>query len=180
MKRPAVFLDRDGVLNVEKGYIISREELEIFPYAKKAVELIHEYGYFAIVISNQSAVARGFLAVSELEKINEKIKDELNVDAIYTCPHYPDGIVAKYRKKCNCRKPGAGLIEKACSYFDIDMANSYMVGDRASDILTGKNAGLYTVLLNSGYGMTKLEEDVSADYIYADLLEFAGALTNKS
>jgi D,D-heptose 1,7-bisphosphate phosphatase len=170
--KPAVFLDRDGVITEEIGYVTSLAELRIFPYAASCIKQIHEKGYYAIVITNQSAVARGLLSEEELQKINKHLIDETKVDAVYYCPHLEEGIIGKYRKKCNCRKPKTGLIEQACSEYAIDLEHSYLVGDRASDIMLGKNAGIKTVLLESGYGSQRLESDVSADYVLKDLRDF--------
>ncbi len=168
-KKPAVFLDRDGVLTKEKSYICKIEELEIFPYAAECIRRIHEKGYYAIVITNQSGVARGLFTEEELKGMNVYLKRETGIDAVYYCPHHPDGKIIKYRKNCNCRKPNIGMIEKACCDYAIDIGHSYMIGDRASDILTGKKAGLKTILLESGYGTKRLEMDVKPDYVLNDL-----------
>ncbi|MDE6962716.1 MAG: HAD family hydrolase [Lachnospiraceae bacterium] len=168
-KRPAVFLDRDGVLTKEKSYVSSAEDLEIFSYTAECVRQIHEKGYYAIVITNQSGIARGLFAEKELVKMNDILIEETDVDAIYYCPHHPDGKIDKYRKVCSCRKPETGLLEAAARDFAIDMQRSWMVGDRAGDILTGKRAGIRTILLESGYGLARLEEEVTPDYILNDL-----------
>lgn len=172
-KKPAVFLDRDGVITVERGFICQIGEVETFPYASECVRKIHDKGYWAIVITNQSGVARGIFTEEQLVKLHEKIKEESGVDAIYYCPHYVQGKIKKYSVECACRKPGTKLIDNACKDFDIDMKNSYMVGDRAGDVITGINAGIKTVLLQSGYGSMFLEEDVQADFILNDLRDFA-------
>ena len=168
-RKPAFFLDRDGVLTEEIGYITSVENLHIFPYAAECIRKIHEKGYYAIVITNQSGVARGLFTEETLKSMNIFLKEMTGVDAIYYCPHHPDGDVDQYRKICKCRKPETGLLEQACMDFDIDMNRSYMVGDRASDILTGQRAGTKTVLLESGYGSARLEQNVAPDYVFADL-----------
>jgi histidinol-phosphate phosphatase family protein len=165
--KPTVFLDRDGVLTEEKSYITSMEDLNIFPYVKECIYQIHEKGYYAMVITNQSAVARGLLSEERLQEMNQYLIDETNVDAVYYCPHLGN---------CNCRKPKTGLIEKACSDYPIDMEHSYMVGDRASDIMLGKNAGIKTVLLESGYGTKRLESDVTPDYQFEDLRDLINIL----
>ena len=170
MKKPAVFLDRDGVLTREKSYVLRKEELEIFDFARECVEKIHKAGYFAIVITNQSAVGRGMLAEEELEKMNQLLQRKTGVDAVFYCPHWsPSGIV------CNCRKPRTGMIEKAMDCFPIDLTNSYFVGERASDIETGRNVGIRTVLLESGYGTKRLEKEVAPDEVYKDLPAFVNA-----
>ena len=168
-KKPALFLDRDGVLTEEIGYITSVENLHIFPYAEECIRLIHEKGYYAIVITNQSGVARGLFTEETLKDMNTFLKEMTGVDAIYYCPHHPDGEVDKYRKICKCRKPEIGLLEQACKDFDINMDKSYMVGDRAGDILTGQRVGIKAILLESGYGLAKLEQNVTPDYVFADL-----------
>lgn len=172
---PAVFLDRDGVLTVEKGYVRSTEELEIFPYVKECIKILHEKGYLAIVVTNQSGVARGYFTETQLLEMNRYLIQETGVDAVYYCPHYEKGVIGKYACPCKCRKPAVGLIQQACKDFGIDAAaigKSYMVGDRASDIQLGQNAGLATVLLESGYGTQRLEEKVAPDYIFQDLTGF--------
>lgn len=171
-KRPAIFLDRDGVLTEEGGYIYSVKELNIFSYASKCISRIKEKGYYAIVITNQSGVARGFFSEEMLKEIHDYLIQETGVNRVYYCPHHPNGRVTAYAKVCRCRKPEIGLFEKACKDFLIDIENSYMVGDRASDIKAGQNAGIKTVLLESGYGMARLEEAVKPDYIFENLEEF--------
>lgn len=168
-RKPAVFLDRDGVLTVEKSYIASVEELELFPYVPECIKCIHEEGYYAIVITNQSGVARGLFTEDALKEMNEHLKYATGVDAVYYCPHHPNGIVESYRKMCKCRKPETGLFEQACKDFEIDIDRSYMVGDRAGDILAGQKKGLKTVLLESGYGLERLEAAVTPDYVFKDL-----------
>lgn len=168
-KKPAVFLDRDGVLTEEKGYIACIEDLNIFPYAAECVSMIHEKGYYAIVVTNQSGVARGLFTEDALKEMNAYLMRQTGVDAVYYCPHHPEGRVGAYRKACRCRKPETGMFEEACREFDIDMAHSYMAGDRAGDILAGKKAGIKTVLVESGYGTARLEQEVTADYVMEDL-----------
>lgn len=174
--KPTVFLDRDGVLTEEISYITSLENLKVFPYTVECIRQIHKKGYYAMVITNQSGVARGLLTENILRSMNEYLKKVTGVDAIYYCPHHPDGSIDKYRKICKCRKPEIGMIEKACMDFSIDMDKSYMVGDRAADILAGKKAGIKTILLESGYGTARLEENVVPDYILADLRDVIGLL----
>lgn len=167
--RPTVFLDRDGVLVEEKSYIASVEELKLFPYAEDCVRQIHQKGYYAIVVTNQSGIARGLFSEAALQEMNVYLQKMTGVDAVYYCPHHPDGKAGQYRKSCSCRKPGTGLLEQACKDFPIDITRSYMVGDRASDVMAGKKAGIRTVLLESGYGTKRLEADVKPDYILEDL-----------
>lgn len=170
-KHSAVFLDRDGVLCVEKSYITSVEDLSIFPYAKYCIELLHQKKFLAICVTNQSAVARGMMTEKVLQELNQHLIEKIGLDAVYYCPHHPNGI-GKYKCKCSCRKPNTGMIERAIKEFEIDRNNSYIVGDRASDIICGQRSGLKTVLVESGYGLIRLEESVKADFVCSDLKEF--------
>lgn len=175
-RKPAIFLDRDGVLTKEKSYICTVEELEIFPYAAGCIQRIKDKGYYAIVITNQSGIARGLFSEEELWKMNRYLQRETGVDAVYYCPHHPEGSIDQYKKICKCRKPETGLIEKACHDFNIDMDHSYMIGDRSSDIIAGQRAGIKTVLLESGFGTKSLEIPISSDYIFDDLVLFLQVL----
>lgn len=197
--KKCVFLDRDGVICKEKGYIKSIEELELFDYAKEAVDIFKSLGFVVVVISNQSAVARGFLSEIELNEIHDYIKLATRVDAIYYCPHLPPQqtkIQNPYVMECKCRKPQIGLIEKANRDFQLNLSLDasalkstrdenakeeniesipayFFVGDRASDIYTGEACGVKTVLLESEYGIERLEQAVQPDYRFNNLLEFA-------
>ncbi len=168
-KRPAIFFDRDGVLSEEVGYVRSIEELHIFPYVGECIAKIKNKGYYSIVITNQSGIARGLLSEDVLKNMNQYLIERTGVDAVYYCPHHPQGNIDIYKKVCRCRKPETGLLEQACEDFNIDMSKSYMVGDRACDVLAGQKAGLKTILLESGYGTSRLEQDVAPDYILEDL-----------
>lgn len=170
-KKPAVFLDRDGVLTEERGYVCSMEELHIFPYAESCIRQIKAKGYWTIVITNQSGIARGFFTEGMLMEMNDYLKRMIGADAIYYCPHHWEGKIKKYAIDCNCRKPKTGMIEKACEEFNIDIENSFLAGDRASDIAAGQNAGIRTILLKSGYGTAGLEGNIIPDYIFSDLRE---------
>ncbi len=171
-KRPAIFLDRDGVITEEYGYICQIERVKLFPYVKDCVDFIHKKGYYVFVITNQSGIARGIFTEQELLNLNERIRKKTGVDAIYYCPHHVQGKVKKYIVNCKCRKPGTDLIQQACREYKVDLGRSYLAGDRATDIKTGKNAGIKTILLNSGYGIEKLEESVEPDFIFQNLKEF--------
>ncbi|MCR5609587.1 MAG: HAD family hydrolase [Lachnospiraceae bacterium] len=183
MGNKVIFLDRDGVICKEKSYVTKLEQLEIFDYAAKAVRVFHILGYAVIVITNQSGIARGMFSEDELVKMNSKIYKEVKVDDILYCPHLPPKQGEKEREpyiiKCTCRKPNTGLIEQAVRKHDLTLNGAFFVGDRASDIETGQNAHIKTVLLESGYGSTRLEKDITPDYIFNDLMEFAEFLQEK-
>lgn len=174
--KPTVFLDRDGVLAEEKGYVCSVHDLHIFPFARDCIKEIHDKGYLAIVITNQGGIAKNLFTEETLLEMNKYLTIETNVDAIYYCPHHPEGVNPLYTKNCHCRKPEIGMIEKACQDFDINLENSYMVGDRACDIQLGQNVGIKTVLLESGYGTLRIEAEVRQDYLFNDLKEFVNWL----
>lgn len=176
-KKPAIFLDRDGVLNKEKSYITRLEELEIFDYAKECVSTLHEKGYLAIVISNQSAIGRGMLTEERLREINHYMKEKLELDAIYYCPHwYQEENETIYNIKCHCRKPDIGMLEQAVKDFSIDLSKSFFVGDRKSDIQTGKNMNIKTVLVTSGYEKWQDALELKPDLVCKDLLAFVKRL----
>lgn len=171
MSRPAVFLDRDGVLTVEKSYVCKADDLEIFPFAKACIDAIRQKGFYAIVISNQSGVARGYFTEQALQVMNKRLIEEVGVDDVFYCPHLANGVVSKYAIACNCRKPRVGMIMEAQRKYDIDIDRSYMIGDRASDIQLGNNVGIKTILVNSGYGIERLEARVNPNYVCKDLTE---------
>lgn len=168
-KKPAVFLDRDGVINKDAGYIKCKEEIRIFPYVRDCILGLHRLGYYVIVVTNQGGVAKGYLSEETLMEMNNYIKIETDVDAIYYCPFLKDAVIEKYSEESSWRKPATGMIEQACRDFPIDMSGSLMVGDRAVDIETGQNAGLVTILLESGFGTKRLEKEIRPDFVMDDL-----------
>ena len=146
-KRPAVFLDRDGTLIEEVNFLSRVEDLRLFPFTKEAVRSLKEKGFLLIVVTNQSGIARGKYAESDMHTIHQTIQEELSgaIDAFYFCPHMPNAA-------CECRKPGLGMINSALANFEIDMDRSWMIGDKKLDVETGKNAKLRTALVLTGYG----------------------------
>ena len=167
--KPAVFLDRDGVLTEECGYLRSADEMAVYDYSRECVDRLHNAGYLAIVITNQSGVARGYFTEDELDKMNTQLIKETGVDAVYYCPHHSDGMIKKYRKVCFCRKPEIGLIDRACKDYDIDLLHSFFIGDRECDIKTGQKAGIKTFLVRTGYGSDEEKKNLNADFVVDDL-----------
>lgn len=149
-KKKAVFLDRDGVLCEDTDYVTSFEKMHIFPFAREAVKRIQEKGYLAIVVTNQSAIARGMMSEQQLAELHRFLISETGVDAVYYCPHLPPEAeeMPPYRVFCRCRKPDTGMLERAALEHDIALEDSYMVGDRASDMETGRRAGTKTVYIS--------------------------------
>lgn len=154
-KRPAVFLDRDGVLNEDLGYVGTRERFRWLPGAIKAVKRMNDEGLYVFIITNQAGVARGFYTEADVAALHAHMQAELraqgaHVDDVRYCPHHPDGTVARYVKACDWRKPGAGMIRDLLAYWPIDLDASVVVGDKESDLQAGHAAGLRGVLLDSG------------------------------
>jgi D-glycero-D-manno-heptose 1,7-bisphosphate phosphatase len=155
--QPAIFLDRDGTINEDTGYVSSPGELIIYPYAAEAVRLINEAGLKVIVITNQSGIARRLYTEDALDAIHNRMIEELaragaHIDAIYYCPHHPRIGDERYRKACDCRKPATGMLLSAAREHDIELSSSYVIGDKSSDINLATNAGAKGVLVLSGYG----------------------------
>lgn len=178
--RPAVFLDRDGVINEFVDNLNKVEDFKLFPFSAKAVKILNESDYLPIVITNQPMIAKGFLSFEELELIHKKMETELGLShaylaGIYYCPHHPDkgyaGEIAELKKECDCRKPEIGMLKKAVMEFNIDLSRSWFIGDSTIDVKTGKNAGLKTVLVKTGVSGKDQKYKVEPDFIAADLLE---------
>lgn len=169
-KTPTVFLDRDGVLNKSevrgrKPYAPrSFEDFEIYPEAFAALEKLKNAGYQLIVVTNQPDVGNGVVAQRVVEKMNAKLMQELPVDAVYACFH-------SQSEGCTCRKPGTGMFMRAVEEFGADLNNSFMVGDRFSDIKAGENAGCKTIFIDRHYSETP---DMKPDYTVQDITDAVG------
>ncbi len=149
-KQKAVFLDRDGTINIYKGFISNEQDLELIPHIADAIKKINESGYLAIVVTNQPVIARGECTVEELERIHEKLETLLGqegayIDDLFYCPHHLDrgfeGERPEYKVECNCRKPKPGMLLQAAEKYNIDLEQSYMVGDDERDMEAGRRAG---------------------------------------
>ncbi len=180
MANRAVFLDRDGTIIEEVNYLRRIEEMIVFPFSAEALRKLKAAGFLNVVVSNQSAIARGFLDESDLNTIHEELgrrleRDSARIDAFYYCPHHVEATVEKYRKLCQCRKPRAGLIFQAAFDLQIDVKASFVVGDSVADMGAAREAGCRSVLVKTGYGETALNElgDLQPDYIAENLLEAA-------
>ncbi|MGD0275016.1 MAG: HAD family hydrolase [Syntrophales bacterium] len=172
-KYAAVFLDRDGTINEEVGYLNSLDKLMIYPRSYDAIRMINASGMKAVVITNQSGVARGYFGEDLVRTVNKRIQQEMNqrgarIDAFYYCPHHPEGL-GIYRQTCACRKPATGMLIQASQELDIDLAESFIVGDMLKDIEAGKRAGTRGILVRTGYGKDIQTDE--ADYIAVDLLD---------
>ena len=176
-KQKAIFLDRDGTINKYKGFITNIDEIELLPKVSDAIKKINASGYLAVIVSNQPVVARGECTFKQVNQAFDKIEtllgnDGAYIDGVYYCPHHPhsgfSGEVKELKIDCDCRKPKIGMLKAAEKDFNLDLKKCVMIGDGKTDVLTGKNAGIPTVLVKTGI---KEETDVSPDYIANDLLQ---------
>ena len=181
MKRKAVFIDRDGTISDEVGYVNHPSRLRILPGSAEAIRRLNENHWLAVVITNQSGVARGYFTEAVLAEKNEVMARELaaagaRIDGLYYCPHHPSAGDAPYRQDCDCRKPKPGLIHRAAAELEIDLAQSWMIGDRYGDVALGHAAGVRSALVLTGYGRGEWEYQSESwehrpELVAEDLLE---------
>jgi D-glycero-D-manno-heptose 1,7-bisphosphate phosphatase len=160
MSRPAVFLDRDGTLLEEAGYLDRLERLVFFPFAIDAVRLLNRGGFAVVVVTNQAGIARGIFKESFVAEAHQHIAQRLaaggaRVDGFYYCPHHPEAVVAEFRQACDCRKPQPGMLTHAAADLDLALDRSFVVGDRWHDLEAGQRVGARTLLVRTGYGKTE-------------------------
>lgn len=175
MKRRAVFIDRDGTLSEEVGYINHPSRYLLFPYAAGAVKLLNDHEWLAVIITNQAGVARGYFDEAMIQRVHDNLKRDLQsagarIDGIYYCAHHPSVGEPPYRQDCDCRKPKPGLIKRAATDLNIDVQQSWMIGDRYSDIELARNAGVRSALVLSGYGRGEWESQRSSWQHQPDLI----------
>jgi len=186
MKNKFVLLDRDGVINVEKSYLY---KIEDFEYEKNVIRGLHELrdlGYKFAIITNQSGIARGFYTEEDYLKLQDFIEKDLlkhgiKIEKSYFCPHHPN-VNDRYGTQCNCRKPNTGNFELAIDEFNIDTKNSFMIGDRITDLIPAEKLGISPILIKTGYGLKsleKLEETGLNPVVVNDILDFSEKLKNK-
>ena len=179
--KKAIFLDRDGTINVEKDYIYKSEDLVFEEGTIEALKTFKNLGYILIVVSNQSGIARGYFTEEDLNIFNNNMneilkKNGVEITEFYCCPHHPDGI-GEYKKVCECRKPNNKMIEDAIKKYNIDREKSYMIGDKTSDIGAGIKSNLKTVLVKTGYGLKDMEKiDKNETLVCENLKDFSEVL----
>ena len=179
----AVFLDRDGTINEEVGYLDSIDKLKLFANTADAIKMINKSGMKAVVITNQSGVARGYFSEELVEKVHTLIQKILkskgaSIDAFYYCPHHPEGD-GIYQQSCTCRKPETGLLMAAAQDMDIDLTCSYVVGDMVKDIQAAGKVGAKGILVKTGYGLNTIRTELKPGlaetyqpcYIAEDILD---------
>jgi D-glycero-D-manno-heptose 1,7-bisphosphate phosphatase len=183
LRYPAIYIDRDGTINAEAGYISHPNNFVLYPFAAHAIRLFNLKNFYVFVVTNQAGLAKGFFNETTLKNIHKKMISLLKeagakIDKIYICPHDKNGVVAKYRKDCYCRKPYPGLILKSfAEYKNIDQENIYIIGDKYSDVAISKHIKFRkTILVKTGYGLSVMEKlkNNNLDGIYfAENLLFA-------
>ena len=172
--RKAAFIDRDGVINVESAFVYRTEDFVFLPGAIQAMRRLQEAGYLLVVVTNQSGIARGLYTEADYRQLTHHMRAQLSaagvqLSAVEYCPHLPDASIESYRLDCSCRKPRAGMLTRAAIALGIDLSASILVGDRASDIQAGRNAGVGRCwIVRSGHPVSGSDIE-SADAVYDDL-----------
>jgi len=178
----AVFLDRDGTIIKEKGFICNYSEVEIFSFTSKALRILKDLGFLLILTTNQSAIARGICSIEQVNKLHYQLNQTLSeqgakFDGIYFCPYLQEGQIAPFNKKSKLRKPEPGMILKAARDFQINLKKSLTIGDSCRDIISGKKAGTLTALVKTGKGEAELQNfsipTELPDFIFNDILQAA-------
>lgn len=187
--RPAFFLDLYGTVAEEVGYVNHISRFQLFPWAGQAIGRIRSAGYAAVIATNQAGVARGYFPEEVIRQVNDKLRRELStagapLDAVYYCPHHPSQGEPPYRKKCNCRKPKPGMIERAVKDLGLKLEGSLVVGDRYSDIEMAHGLGLRAALVLTGYGQGEFEHfsrdwSRQPDWVAEDLLDAVNKILGK-
>lgn len=178
--QPAVFIDRDGTLTEEVGYVNHPRRLRLLPRSAEAIRRLNRSGLKAVMVTNQSGVARGYFSEEVLHAVNEALVSQLKaegayLDGLYVCLHHPTEGTPSYRAVCDCRKPEPGLLTRAAADLALDLSRSWMVGDKISDVLVGRRAGAGSILVLTGYGLGEWEYRRSLwpaqpDHVAEDLL----------
>jgi len=158
VSRPAIFMDRDGTLSHEIGYVNHASRFQLFPWAVDAVRLVNRAGWAAVLVTNQAGVARGYFPESVIHEVHGRVQAALaagdaRLDGLYVCMHHPSAGEPPYRQDCECRKPRPGMLLRAQRELDLDLARSWVVGDRHGDLQVAWNAGARGALVKSGYGL---------------------------
>ncbi|KXS56164.1 MAG: hypothetical protein AMR96_04180 [Candidatus Adiutrix intracellularis] len=174
----AVFLDRDGTMSLDLGYLYLWDDWQWLPGAPEALTRLKEAGYKLVVVTNQSGVARGYFDEAAVKRLHQKVNMDLRtrfkttIDAFYFCPHHPN-----FNEPCACRKPAPGMLQRAAAELGLDLARSFMIGDKPNDLLAGRAAGCISILLRNDDG--RRTEPMAVNFLIADDLAAAAALILK-
>jgi D-glycero-D-manno-heptose 1,7-bisphosphate phosphatase len=173
MRRVGVFLDRDGTVIEEVGYVNHPDRLRLLPRSAEAIRLLNDAGFPAVLVTNQSGVARGYFPEKLVQELHAKLERLLaqegaRLDAIYYCPHHPDVGPPGLRLDCDCRKPRTGMLDRAAADLGIDLARSYMIGDTFRDVTCAQAAGALAIMVQTGYGKGELEYHPDRDRVIPD------------
>lgn len=180
-RRPAVFIDRDGTLTEEVGYVNHPSRLKLLPRSAAGVRRLNEAGIAAVVVTNQAGIARGYFSPDVMNATHQQLTEQLkdagaHLDGLYVCPHHPTEGAPPFRVDCDCRKPKPGLLLRAAAELDLDLGLSSVVGDKASDLAAAKHVGASPILVLTGYGLGEWEYrrmhfPVPPDHVASDLLD---------
>lgn len=159
---PSVFIDRDGTINVDGGYINHPDNFIIYPFAAQAIRMLNKANYLAVIVTNQSGIGRGFYMEDMMNTLHQKMYDQFEkqgakIDGLYYCPHDPNSKDEKYRVVCDCRKPKSGLLKQALKDLPIDVNQTYFIGDKMSDMQAGWDIGSKGIMVKTGYGRGDIE-----------------------
>jgi D-glycero-D-manno-heptose 1,7-bisphosphate phosphatase len=178
IKRNAIFLDRDGTINIEKNYLYKIEDWEWIPGAIEAICSFRGAGYAVVIVTNQAGIARGFYSEEDLLRLNKFISEQLaaygtRIDAFYHCPHHPE-----FTGECECRKPKAGMLLRAAEELNLDLTQSWMIGDQITDIQAAEAAGVKSLMVRAGYGAGDSIKIPSATLIFPAISDMAAYVIN--
>lgn len=185
-----IFLDRDGTINKEVSYLHREADLKLLAGVPEAIRLFKEAGFRIVVVTNQAGVARGYYQEQDVKSLHRYLNEQLQkccgvqIDEFYYCPHHPEAGIAGYRTDCHCRKPDIGMFEQAGQQFAVDKKHSWMIGDKLIDVLAGRNYGIRTVLVGTGYGTEEhlkqqQKREQPYDFFAETLMDAAGIIIEK-
>lgn len=181
MAKRAVFIDRDGVIIEERNYAYRTEDLKFIPGSVEGLRALSRSGYRIIIVTNQAGIARGFFTEEDYQRFTAHLlgllkDDGVRIDAVYFCPHHPTEGIGEYKTECECRKPKAGMLKAAAKEHGLDLRSSWLVGDKASDIKAGKDAGCRAILVKTGYAGSDAPDAHWEDFTTDDLFGAVGLI----
>ncbi len=173
--KPAVFLDRDGVVIEDTHYVHSIDRVRLIPGSAEAIAALNQAGWSVVIVTNQAGIARGLFSIETIQQIHKHLAELLHgygahIDGMYYCPHHPAGELAEYRRDCDCRKPKPGMLVQAAKELSLDLTRSWMIGDRVSDLQAGASVGCRTVLVRTGYGNLANPVELDRDSLKLELI----------